>query len=139
MLTITYASSAYALFSEVELTDLLISARENNLKNEITGLLLYKDGNFMQVIEGPTIAVVELYGKIVADTRHHVVMKLLEHELVERSFASWQMAFCNLNGPGVKEVPGYSDFLDASLTANGFLENPTSAQKLLRCFREKMR
>jgi lipopolysaccharide biosynthesis regulator YciM len=139
MISITYASSATQRFSEEDLKALLIKARDNNTKLGITGLLLYKDGNFMQTVEGPEEAVHELYKKINADPRHGHILKLLEYEITERSFSTWEMGFRNLSGPDVKEIPGYSEFLQTPLTSPFFQTNPTKAQKLLLMFREIVR
>jgi hypothetical protein len=53
MLSLVYASSAKQLFSEEDLTALLQQSRDNNTRLGLSGLLLYKDGNFMQVLERP--------------------------------------------------------------------------------------
>ncbi len=139
MTSITYASSATQPFSDEDLKALLIKARDNNSKLGITGLLLYKDGNFMQTVEGPEDAVRELYKKINADPRHTHILKLLEYEITERSFPTWEMGFRNLNDVGAKEIPGYSEFLNTGLTSPFFQKNPTKAQKLLLMFRQTMR
>lgn len=139
VISITYASSATEPFSDEALKALLIKARDNNSKLGITGLLLYKDGNFMQSVEGPESAVYELYKKIIADPRHNKILKLLEYEITERSFSTWEMGFRNLSDPDVKEIPGYSEFLQTPLTSPFFQTNPTKAQKLLLMFREIVR
>jgi hypothetical protein len=50
MFHIVYASSALQLFTKPELQTLLEKARQNNAKLNVTGMLLYKDGNFMQAL-----------------------------------------------------------------------------------------
>jgi Sensors of blue-light using FAD len=52
MFHIVYASSASEAFTGPELQVLLDQARQKNAKFAVTGMLLYKDGNFMQVLEG---------------------------------------------------------------------------------------
>jgi hypothetical protein len=49
--SIVYSSSAVKPFSEEELVALLQQSRQNNERLAITGMLLYKDLGFMQVIE----------------------------------------------------------------------------------------
>lgn len=61
MFRIVYTSTASVPFSTAELADLLKSARDNNQRHDITGMLLYKDNNFIQILEGPEQAVRDLY------------------------------------------------------------------------------
>jgi hypothetical protein len=61
---IIYLSSGIKIFSDEEINDLLKVSRNNNEKNGITGLLLYSDGNFMQILEGEKEAVENTYKKI---------------------------------------------------------------------------
>ncbi len=70
MFRIIYSSSATAPLSEQQLDELLQTSRRNNLAADITGMLLSKDGNFMQILEGPKIAVETLVEKIRNDSRH---------------------------------------------------------------------
>ena len=54
---VAYASSASTDFSPEELTDLLAVSRARNAAAGVTGLLVYKGGNFLQALEGPEDAV----------------------------------------------------------------------------------
>ena len=56
-----YVSSATRHLSEDENIGILRSAREHNEKSGVTGMLLYRDGNFMQVLEGPAGVVDSLF------------------------------------------------------------------------------
>lgn len=61
MLQIVYASSATKAFSKAELVELLTQVRAKNSRLGVTGMLLYKDGNFLQVIEGEEAIIRGLY------------------------------------------------------------------------------
>ena len=52
MFHLVYVSSAVRPFSKSELVELLNVTRDNNSRLGVTGMLLYRDGNFMQVLEG---------------------------------------------------------------------------------------
>jgi len=52
MLSIVYVSSATRPLEENELLDMLKTCQRNNARTNVTGLLLYKGGNFMQALEG---------------------------------------------------------------------------------------
>jgi len=138
MIALTYVSSATELFSEDALTKLLTKCRENNSKLGVTGLLLYKDGNIMQTLEGPGDVTRQLYAKISNDSRHHGVITLLDEDIAERSFPEWTMAFKNLSKLDAKSLPGYSEFMHTPLSASAFQDNPTKAQKLLLRFRRSL-
>jgi lipopolysaccharide biosynthesis regulator YciM len=136
--SLVYVSSAKQLFSEEELKALLEQSRDNNTRLGLTGLLLYKDGNFMQVLEGPEDAVKRLYNIIQKDPRHHGFLQLLRQQIREREFASWSMGFKNLKDVNLQQIPGYSAFMNEPLNSAGFQADPSRAQKLLGMFRGKM-
>lgn len=138
MLSLIYASSATRLLTDLELVQLLQQSCDKNVCLDITGLLLYRDGNFMQVLEGPDKAVTDLFSTIASDTRHRGVMLLLQEEIAERQFPSWSMGFRNLHDLVIDDVPGYSGFLNESLDSASFQSDPTRAQKLLLMFRRTM-
>jgi hypothetical protein len=98
-------------------------------------MLLYKDGNLMQVLEGDGPAVHALYERIAEDPRHRGALVLLDEEQPERQFADWSMAYRDLDVPGTDGVPGYSRFLSTPLTADEFGARPGIAQQLLAIFK----
>ena len=134
-----YVSSATHLFTEEELNALLETSRRNNAKVGVTGMLLYKDGNFMQFLEGPKEKVRALLEKIKTDLRHKGMIVLLQEERPDREFVDWSMGFKKLGRDQLPEIPGYSDFLDLPLTSEQFLLNPSRSLRLLLSFRESMR
>ena len=139
MYMIVYVSSAVELFSEQELMTLLEKSRKNNSTLDITGMLLYKDGNFMQFLEGPKEAVLALIATIKLDARHRGIIILLHEDHAEREFKEWSMGFKKLDSNASLEVPGYSDLLELPLTSEQFLLNPSKALKLLLSFKNVMR
>lgn len=120
-----------------ELTDMLEQARQKNARLGISGMLLYKDRSFLQVLEGNTDAVHELYSRIQRDERHEKVKTLFDEPIEERDFPEWTMGFQNLDGTDLSNLEGYSDFLDTPGTAREFFEHRTRAKKLLLLFRAK--
>lgn len=134
-----YISSAVRPFSPTELVDLLAKCHENNAQLGVTGMLLYKDGNFMQVLEGAEEVVRTLYARIGHDPRHRGLLTLLQGPLSERQFPDWSMGFQDLNAADVLSIPGYSEFLNTPLTREEFSSDPTRGQKLLMTFKRNMR
>jgi hypothetical protein len=135
----TYVSSASIPFSNDELVDLLDISRRNNMLAGITGMLLYKDGNFLQVLEGEKSAVKALFEKVSRDPRHKGVIPLLEGEITQRDFPDWSMGFKNLTDISLNEFPGYNEFLNLSLQDDELISNPSRSQKLLLSFKKNMR
>ena len=138
LFSLVYASSAVELFTTADLVSLLECCRRNNTAAGVTGMLLYKAGNFMQVLEGEEEVVRRLHAKIVHDPRHRGVLTLTEHAIAQRQFGEWSMGFRNLTDAGLREVSGYNEFLNVSLDDAGFAERPSRARRLLATFREKM-
>ena len=131
-----YTSSARKPFSEEELRDLLSVSREKNSRAGLSGMLLYKFGDFMQLLEGPEPAVRALTRIIHADSRHDNIVKLLEGYTSERQFPGWYMGFHNLDNKAVKALPGYTDFINTPLSV-GLSADPTACQRLLEIFKEQ--
>ena len=134
--SLIYVSSARVPFSKPELTNLLEIARRNNTALGVTGMLLYKDGNFMQALEGEEDTLRKLHNKIQADPRHNGMLTLLKKPIEERQFPEWSMAFRNLADESLRDKSGYSEFLNSPLTKEEFSKTPSRAQKLLLAFKE---
>lgn len=87
-----YVSSTKRDMPEHELLVILEKARANNAALNVTGLLLYIDGGFLQVLEGERDALHHLYETIERDPRHWDT-KLLIDEESPRNFGRWSMGF----------------------------------------------
>jgi hypothetical protein len=131
-----YASSATELFTQDELESLLEKSRRNNHAVGISGLLLYKDGNFMQLLEGPQAAVTATLQRIEWDQRHRGIIRLYEREQTEREFGDWSMGFKRLDSGSASPMEGFSDFMHRPLNDAGFQKNPSKALQLLLSFKK---
>lgn len=126
-----YSSAAIKKFTVDELVVLLQKSQANNVKVGLTGLLVHKDGQFMQLLEGPEAAVRATLKKIDVDPRHKVYTTLLEGTTDERQFSDWSMGFRDLNSPEVRSLPGFSEFLNTPLDGTEFRTSPTRSQRFL--------
>ena len=135
MFFLVYVSVAQENVSREDLLEILAKSREANAKAGITGMLLYKDGKFMQALEGEETAVRELYSRISRDPRHLGVLTLVEGEREDRCFGDWSMGFQDLSAPEARAIPGYSEFLNMPLTAEEFSRNPGQCERLLWAFK----
>jgi hypothetical protein len=131
---LVYVSVATRPFSDGELLDVLRIARQRNLAYGVTGMLLYRDGDFMQLLEGEEPAVRDVYGVIAGDTRHRNLVVLLEEFADDRLFADWSMGFHRLPPDSMDSAPGYTNFLDDSLRSERFARSPHECLNLLGLF-----
>ena len=97
MQRIIYLSSGVKVFSDEEINSLLDLSRKNNANYGITGLLLYADGNFLQIIEGEKEAIEMTYQKILNDSRHKNIILITNEPIKKRSFSDWKMGYSIVN------------------------------------------
>jgi hypothetical protein len=129
---VVYSSAAIVPFSEPQLTELLARARTNNERRAISGMLLYHEGSFLQVLEGEASVLESLFSAISADKRHHRVVALLRREVDERHFGDWRMGFASTkNLPS--NLPGYSEYLRLR---GDPVEGANAAVRLMAAFRD---
>ncbi len=88
---LVYISVRSTECTDQEIEKILESSIHNNGKIDITGVLLYSDQKFLQVLEGEYKQIIELYDKIKEDKRHKNVVMLSLGGIKERNFPSWQM------------------------------------------------
>lgn len=93
MKRLIYVSSAIADLGAAELTGILESARAQNRANGVTGVLLYHDGTFIQVLEGRAQDVDATFARILRAGQHDGVLVLSQSEVPDRLFDGWHMAF----------------------------------------------
>lgn len=102
-----YGSHAAVPFEAHHLEWLLSQARTFNEAHGITGLLLYGNEQFLQVLEGEQEAVHGLYARIQRDPRHHSIITYADKAIAQRAFADWHMAFQVLPPQQFLQVAGY--------------------------------
>ena len=78
-------------FDHLVLEEILIKSRLNNPAIGVSGNLIYHSDLFLQLLEGPHLAVDKLYQTILADNRHADIVKLRDETFSRRLFASWAM------------------------------------------------
>lgn len=113
-----YVSSATQHFSEEDLKELLVISRRNNTAQGITGMLLYAEDNFIQVIEGDSEAVDALYSRISKDPRHNSISVLLRGEIQTRNFSQWSMGFKSISMKDYTELTGFKSLHSIDLDAD---------------------
>lgn len=92
---------------ENQLFDILHNSRIHNAALNISGVLLYSEGIFIQVLEGKDGMINALYARIEADSRHKNIIKLIDEPIAEKSFAQWLMGFATADKEKTEKLVGY--------------------------------
>jgi hypothetical protein len=79
--------------AEAAIADIISTAVERNGREGMTGALLYSGAHFVQILEGPEQAVLQLMAGIRRDPRHTKVDVLDSLASAERMFEGWSMAY----------------------------------------------
>jgi hypothetical protein len=136
MLQMIYTSAATRKISPKELQELLVISRQNNIRNGITGMLLFEDGTFLQVLEGEEEVVERTYQRIAHDPRHNKILLIARFELEQRSFHDWEMCYFDASGGKLLDLPGYSGFLNKKTVELETLEDGDKAREVLLNFKQ---
>lgn len=86
-----YKSQSVTMITSELIDDVLFAAARFNEQHDITGILLYSEDVFLQLIEGAPADIDELYKRILADERHANVQTVYLGYAEERSYPNWRM------------------------------------------------
>ncbi len=95
MYELVYNSVAYRPdIADSELERILEGARKNNLEMDITGVLVFNNGEFVQLLEGPREAVLHVYDEIIFHNHRHSALVIgWEDEIEQHRFGDWSMGY----------------------------------------------
>jgi hypothetical protein len=110
LISLIYASRSTESFHEHEIPDLLQQVRIANAKQEITGMLLYICGSFLQVLEGQPEMVDAVFSRIQRDQRHAQLRLIARESIPERAFEGWTMMHKTLDPIEAGELIGETDY-----------------------------
>lgn len=136
MLQLSYISTATRPMTTDDLTDILRVARACNAEKGITGMLLYSNGIFVQVLEGEEHDLNDLLDVIKRDSRHTALHVLERKPIVRREYPDWSMGFKRLGREDLAEVPGINRFFEEGYTPDEFSGKVNLFSKLLRHIRQ---
>ena len=88
---LVYVSNRKPNCTPEEIERILDSCKKNNPPLNITGVLLYSDTKFIQLVEGEAKTIMALYDKIKKDHRHSAPIMISYNPIREKSFPSWHM------------------------------------------------
>lgn len=116
---ISYSNSVFDASKDIP--HILSSARKTNGPNGITGMLLYRNQIFLQLLEGDEKVVHELLGRISVDKRHGNMSILVAQHAPKRIFSEWEMAYQDIGDLDI-------NLLNKVLNSKSILEKYRSGQ-----------
>ncbi|TGV03147.1 BLUF domain-containing protein [Flavivirga rizhaonensis] len=119
--TICYISDSCQEESLNTLKNLFSKAKKNNLKFNITGILIYSNANFLQVLEGNETNVNDTFKRISLDTRHRNLFKVIDINTQQRIFEDYNFGFTIVDSS--KELNELNEYLEWLRKADNKLAN----------------
>jgi hypothetical protein len=131
MYYIIYLSAAVNLPDENELMSILSVSRRNNALKGLTGILLYGNGQFIQLLEGEKVNVQQTFEKIGDDKRHKGITLVASGEIKSKIFPDWSMGFKTMKPAFFTDMECYINLTDKNNFSNNEQQLPI---KLLKAF-----
>jgi len=110
---VVYMSTAVGVLRADELDRIYLRAKSANAGAGITGLMLFYEGVFLQVLEGTAAGVTSLMERIRRDRRHAGITLLESGPATQRSFASSPMQFIAARNLSAGEKQAFSGLRQA--------------------------
>ena len=137
MIQMLYISSATEPMSTEDLLGLLRECRENNAAKGITGMLIYGNATFLQVLEGEEEVVDDLFENIRRDPRHSNVEILHRKTIERRQYSDWSMGFKRVSGKELAKIEGMRDFDEQNFNQAYLIEHGNIVSSLMDHFRKE--
>ena len=112
-----YASKPFG-FDQSALNGILVTAKTNNQRLQITGALICRSDLYLQFLEGPASEIDRVYQNICRDDRHVEVTLLAEGGAQARLFPDWAM----------RDDPVHSWMWSREEIADGALEKVSASE-----------
>lgn len=121
LVRLIYYSEVARPWAQSDLDSVIASSQTKNVRQEISGCLWLDWHMIVQALEGPRLAINELYLKIAADPRHKNVNLVEFIDIIDRSYGDWSMLDLTERqaGEGIRLASGeIADFELQKMTAN---------------------
>lgn len=132
LIHLVYASKETRPLKTEEIYELLSQSRAHNRNLEVTGMLLYSQGSFFQILEGDETTVKALFEKIKRDSRHANVVQIVSEAIYKRTFSDWSMGYAALPAQELERIDGFNDFFSSGRCLADL--DTGRAKKLLHAF-----
>ncbi len=138
MIRLVYASTAKKDWNSTELLGLLKKCRINNSAKDISGILLYSNRTFFQILEGDDDIVESTFKRIKQDNRHKDVTLIEKKDILERDFPYWSMGFPKLNKNDLDQIEGLEDVYKHDFNPTGLLAKKSVLSPLMKLLKNKL-
>jgi hypothetical protein len=128
-----YTSVATQKMTDDYLKSILEKSRPKNIALSVTGMLLYLDPFFVQVLEGEKNVITDIFKKISQDPLHHKVSLILKKPINERSFSHWAMGFNKIDEAHIDSVVSLDEFYKSE----SFNRHPKDIVELFDMFKNE--
>ena len=129
---IVYTSQASEQFSKRGLLDLLHESRAFNTIDKISGVLMHRKGYFLQVVEGDSDVLNDLFARLKRDPRHKDFKIISDSSVDSRLFSNWAMGCADFDKPELSLIPGIrTDLSDPQVVKELIIQLPEIATYLL--------
>lgn len=129
---LAYVSTDARPMLPADLNELVRFSAVNNASRAITGMLVWAEGSFFQILEGREVTITDLYARIIRDERHRDPVLLMCEPIAVRTFPRWSM------GPvgGTAELFSASNDIEEffDLLRPSFVIEDLRVQRMLRRF-----
>lgn len=136
MYFLIYSSLASPDTTETDLKAIIEASERNNEADGITGMLIYHDGTFFQMLEGSREHVLASFEKIESDPRHSAILKLFEGESDKRHFPDWKMALEVVHPKDFQHMKAYNTMQEGNKFISD-LKDDHLGLNMLRFFYDK--
>jgi hypothetical protein len=135
MIQTAYVSRAAVTMTQEALLSLLQQCLANNEASGVTGMLLYGNDTFLQVIEGEEAVLDEVVEKIRKDPRHSEIRFLHRKPIEHRQYTDWSMGFKRVSSQGLNAMVGSTAFGAKDFNFDYLTEHETVVETLMDHFR----
>jgi len=104
LIRLIYSSNVARNLDARDIEDILESSRKRNPEEDITGMLCYGGGKFMQYVEGERHTINDLYNRLIHDPRHKSVLLLDYLAIDKREFSDWSMGYVSASAENVNKI-----------------------------------
>lgn len=136
MIQISYISRAAEPMPADKLLALLQQCLANNVRNGVTGMLVYGNETFLQALEGDDKAVDDLVEKISKDPRHNNIQLLHRRPIEGRQFSDWTMGFKRISDHELKQIAGLRNFGERDFNFDYLIKHDDVVEVLMDHYRK---
>jgi hypothetical protein len=124
---IAYVSLSRTRLNETLLLDILSVSKRNNTRDGVSGILMYHDQMFFQILEGERTRAKKCYARILCDPRHSAISLMWEGEAESRTFTPWALGYAGPDEIGFNSGHQQVSLADLASGKDATMNNDTIA------------